>query len=46
MLISDLSLAKIVLDHKYLQNARLLIKGGQMDPVWVLFFTIDLGNPT
>ena len=43
---SDLSLAKIVFDHKYLLNVCLLIKGGQMDPVWVLLFTIDLGNPT
>ena len=46
MLMADLSLAKIFLDHKYLQNVCLLIKGGQMDPMWDLFFSIDLGIPT
>jgi hypothetical protein len=49
MLMAGPSLANIKyndLDHKYLQNVCLLMNGGQMDPMWVLFFTIDFGNST
>ena len=44
---ADPSLANInntVLDHKYLPNVCLLMNSGQMDPMWVLFVTIDLGK--